>query len=422
MHSQVIRKASSSLESSSQSRSTEIFSGVVVALASIPSSIAFANIAGVNPLVGIWSSVILGLISTGVGGAPGLIAGAAGVVAVPLAPLIANHGVAFMGPTVFLAAAAQLIFGVLKLGRLVDLVDDNIMSGFLNGLGLLLIKSQLAIFSGLSGQPLAAASAVAAGTAAITTFLPRVTTAIPSALAGVAAATAATTLLAVFAPAFAASCSVGTLADTAGAATFAGGVSVLPSLRPLVSLMPPPEVSWAAAIRICGPAAMSVAAISILETLLAGKVAEAEGGRDGNGDRLLVGLSLGNFASACFGGFGGCGLIPQTVLNRSAGGRGALSSASYALTMALSVICLARIIGAIPLASLAGVMLTVAASTVQVAWTRCAFSDVWSGGAGAKAKLLILLTTSTICFKVDMAAGITTGVVLSALAKSARGG
>eukprot|EP00613_Pedinella_sp_CCMP2098_P065204 CAMPEP_0171972100 /NCGR_PEP_ID=MMETSP0993-20121228/221085_1 /TAXON_ID=483369 /ORGANISM="non described non described, Strain CCMP2098" /LENGTH=504 /DNA_ID=CAMNT_0012622577 /DNA_START=21 /DNA_END=1535 /DNA_ORIENTATION=+ len=421
----------------SNSVTKEVLSGFVVALASIPSSIAFANIAGVNPLVGIWSSVVLGLVSASVGGIPGLIAGAAGVVVVPLAPLLAAHGVGFMGPTVVLAALIELTFGLAKIGgKLVSAVDDNVLSGFLNGLGVLLFKSQIAVFAGLGGPALAAAASVAALTALVTKLLPLVTTAVPSALAGVVAATAATALLASqsLSPAVAAAASgVATLSDAAGAATFAGGLSTLPTLAPLAALSPPLGVSWAAAVKICGPAALSVAAISILETLLAGKVLTKAAGfsteagsrssesADGGGDRALLGLGLGSLASAALGGFGGCGLIPQTVLNLSAGGRGALSSASYAVTMALSVLCLAPLIGAIPVASLAGVMLTVAASTVQVEWTQAAFAGARGGGTVAKAKLLVLLATSTICFKVDMAAGIGVGIALTALAKAVVG-
>jgi len=97
-------------------------------------SIAFANIAGVSPLVGIWSSVVLGLVSALVGGSPGLIAGSAGVVVVPLAPLLAAHGTGAMAPCVFLAAGVQLLCGVSQVGKkAMRLVDDNVMKGFLNG-------------------------------------------------------------------------------------------------------------------------------------------------------------------------------------------------------------------------------------------------------------------------------------------------
>jgi hypothetical protein len=107
----------------------EALAGVVVALASIPMSIAFANIAGVSPLVGIWSSVVLGLVSALMGGSPGLIAGAAGVVVVPLAPLLAVHGTAAVAPCVLLAAALQVACSLGQVGKFMRLVDDNVMKG-----------------------------------------------------------------------------------------------------------------------------------------------------------------------------------------------------------------------------------------------------------------------------------------------------
>ena len=123
----------------------DVLSGVVSALASVPTSIAFAQIAGVNPLVGLWASVIVGFIMSVAGASPGLIAGAAGVVAVPLAPLISQHGVAYMAPAVFMAAVLVMLCVATKLSRAVSLVSDNVMFGFLNGLGCLLIKSQVFI-------------------------------------------------------------------------------------------------------------------------------------------------------------------------------------------------------------------------------------------------------------------------------------
>ncbi len=162
-----------------------------VALASVPTSIAFANIAGVPPLVGIWSSVIAGLFMSTLGASPALIAGAAGVVAVPLAPLIAQHGVVYMAPAVMLAAALVMLVVATRLSRAVSMVTDNVMKGFLNGLGCLLIKSQLGIFIALWGSPVLLSSLTIAGLSGLITLsLPAVFTAVPSSLCAVVATTA----------------------------------------------------------------------------------------------------------------------------------------------------------------------------------------------------------------------------------------
>lgn len=373
----------------SYSKTKDILSGLVVALTSIPASTAFANIAGVNPLLGIWSSVILGLISAIIGGRSGLIAGAAGVVAVPLAPLIAQHGVAYMFPTVMLAALIEGTASLLKAGRLISLVTDSVMKGFLNGLGCLLFKSQLPVFLALSGASLSAAVGVAAVTALVTFFLPRVTTEVPSSLVGVVLATILTQVLALPVP---------TLADVSGAEIFAGGVAVLPSF----SAFPAVALSLAT-FKIILPVALSIAFISILETLLAGKVvAEYKANEGGSAqsseeesksnNRMLAGLSTGTFAAGLFGGFGGCGLIPQTLLNMQSGGRGRLSSLSYGVAMAACVVLAAPVIGTIPLASLAGVMLTVALSTVQPAATiEHAKAAVKASSPGARTDFVALV-------------------------------
>jgi len=388
----------------------ELLSGLVVALASVPTSIAFASIAGVSPLIGIWSSVVLGAVSTGVGGRPGLIAGAAGVVVVPLAPLIASHGQVYMAPTVVLAALMIAAFGALKLGRLVDLVTDNVMKGFLNGLGCLLIKSQLAVLLGLTGAAQAATLAVALFTGLVVKLLPKVTTAIPSSLAAVVLATALSAALQL---------PVATLAQ-GNAATFAGGLAVLPTWAGVGALT---AVPWTAAtLRVIFPVAVSIAMISVLETLLASKVVAEQASNDGraslgSNNRLLAGLAAGNVASAALGGFGGCGLIPQTLLNAQSGGRGALSAIGYAASMGGCVVLAAPAIGAIPVASLAGVMLAVAFATVQVEGTTAAIKAATPVGGrwntAAVADLVALLAASMVCFFVDMAAGIVLGVALT---------
>jgi SulP family sulfate permease len=248
---------------------------------------------------------------------------------------------------------------------------------------------------------------------------------VPPALAGVALATAAASALPLLAPSLAARCQVATLAGAAGgAATFAGGGGVLPRILDLGQLAHTPLALW----RACAPAAASVAAIAVLETLLAAKVAAAgkpppppTSGRHAHAeDRVLLGLGLGNAASALLGGFGGCGLIPQTVLNAQAGGRSRVSSGSYAVATALIVVVFAPLVGAVPVASLSGVMLTVAAATVQVPHSKRVLQAALkqqppAAAARAWAQLLVLATTSATCFFVDMAAGIGAGVALTAL-------
>mmetsp|Transcript_39803 Transcript_39803/g.77944 ORF Transcript_39803/g.77944 Transcript_39803/m.77944 type:complete len:318 (+) Transcript_39803:104-1057(+) len=306
-----------------------------------------------------------------------------------------------------LVAAIEVFFAFFKLGKYVDLVSDSVLKGFLNGLGCLLIKSQVSLFTSLSGTRLLHAVVVASATAYIVKFAPRFTDEIPSPLVAVTAVTAASKFF---------SLKVATLASTAGYFTFAGGLSVLP--KPMLALGVPFTLKT---MKVVFPVALSIAMISILETLLAGKVIEdyaasaGEMGSPSDNDRMLSGLALGTAASAMMGGFGGCGLIPQTLLNAQSGGRGIVSSVSYALCMGVCVVLAAPLIGSIPVASLAGVMLTVAASTVQIQPTlgaiRGALRD--EGGKTAVVNLTALIVTSFVCYFADMATGIGAGVVIT---------
>lgn len=388
---------------------------MTVALASIPSSVAYANIAGVSPLVGVWSSVVVGLVAPLLGSRPGVISGSASVVAVPLAGLVATRGAGVITVVIALAALIELLFAVAKLGRFISLVTDPVMAGFLNGLGLLLFKSQLKVFN--HAPDLLAALTVAAGTAALVKIIPRLSKAVPASLAAIVLASAAAKALKL---------NLETLASTCGPATFAGGLSVLPRL------VSPPALSLELLRAVCVPAA-SIAFISALEMLLASKVADEAAIRNRSGgapdgasapadalarledgvtppDRSIAAMAGGNALSALLGGFGGCGLIPQTVLNAQSGGRGRLSAAAYAVAMALFVVFAAPLVGAVPLACLAGVMCTVGTATVQWLPTASAARDLAMLRRLPEAVALLIATA--VCFKVDMAVGIVLAVVV----------
>lgn len=389
----------------------EVLAGATVALASLPTSVAFANIVGVSPLMGVWSSVVLGGVAPLLGARRGVVFGAAGVVAVPLAPLVAAQGASVIALTTLLSALLQAAFGFCKLGRCIGLVSGSVMSGFLNGLGLLLIKSQLRVFTG--APAVRPALALAALTIALTRAVPRLPAlkAVPPSLGAILLASAASAALGL---------DVATLADAAGASTFAGGLALLPRPIALSSLRASPSVLRAA----CGPAA-SIALISLLETLLAAKVldnqAEAGEAVTADPDRSCLAMAGGNALSALLGGFGGCGLIPQTLLASSSGGRSALSSVAYAVAMGGLVLFAAPLVGKVPLPALAGVMLTVGGSTVQWRPTWTALREA-AAERRVPSRLVALVAASVTCFRVDMAAGIVLGVLIERVFGGARPG
>eukprot|EP00978_Attheya_sp_CCMP212_P001744 scaffold3577_cov60-Attheya_sp.AAC.1 len=405
---------------------TESLSGTTVALTSIPASIAFATIAGVDPLVGIWSSVVLGAVSSIAGLRAGLVAGAAGVVAVPLGKIVRSSGVKYMGPTILLASLMELIFGLAKGGRLINLVSDPVMTGFLNGLGCLLLKSQLDIFRAVDGvgllprPELMATGGITALTAVLTIFLPKLLpgNGWPCSLMAIVASTVLARVMHL---------PISTL--TIGSSS-TGGVdqswySSLPSFVGLTG--GDSSLLTVKTLQLVAPAAFSIAVISILETLLAVKVVDdAVGTTDETTDdadavknKSLMAMSAGNALSALFGGFGGCGLIPQTFLNLQSGGTGVTSVLVYTAVMALSVLFFAPLIGMIPYASLAGVMGVVAFNTIQ--W-KPTIKSITRANKGVKflgspinkisIDLMALVAASLICFKVDMGTGIIVGIMI----------
>jgi len=424
----------------------EVLAGMTVALASIPSSIAFASIAGVDPMVGVWSSVILGSISSFAGMRAGLIAGSAGVVVVPLATVISSYGPQYMAPTVILACLMEFIFSFAKGGKLINYVSDPVMSGFLNGLGCLLLKSQFKVFmspassdgvlSLLPKPELMATAGVTALTGALSLLLPMILpgNAWPTSLMAIAAATVA-------AQVFDLPVQFLTVGDNSSSDN--SWYSLLPKF---VGLPTSGEASVLSTktLKLVAPAAFSIAVISLLETLLAVKVVDDADGtsaarkeqkKNAGGtynvtaennalDKSCMSMALGNTVSALFGGFGGCGLIPQTLLNIQSGGRGTISVLSYAFIMAVSILFSSSLIKMVPTSTLAGVMILVALRTIQWKPTAHALNgalnsmkstrtnEKGSNNSDALASFVALAASSFVCYNVDMGSGIILGVLL----------
>lgn len=125
----------------------EFIAGVVVALATIPTSISYAAVIGISPSTGIWNSAILGLCSSMIGGAPGMITGAAGAAALPMSRIYKLHGLPWMTAAVLVASFIELSFGFSKLSRLADIVTEPVVIGFFNALSMFIVRSQVSIIS-----------------------------------------------------------------------------------------------------------------------------------------------------------------------------------------------------------------------------------------------------------------------------------
>ena len=387
----------------------ETLSGINVAFSLLSKAVACSAIVGVDPLAGLWSSVALGGASLVGGMRPGVVAGSAAVVAVPLGAFAATHGTALVPLVVLLAALLEGIAGGLGLARAVDLVSAEVLAGFLNALGAALLMSQVSTLS---------ASPYAAGVAGLCVVLTRVLPSkpIPSSLVGLAVASAVGSVLGLDGLA------------AANPAAFEGGLAALPSPPDLAPLL------TTDAVAIALPAACGIAFISILETLLAARVVDdnrceelctffydevgdivLEGDSDKREDvptATVFSLALGNAVSAVIGGFGGCGLVPQTVLNLQSGGAGAASVAAYAFSMALFGLVLAPAVGQISAAALAGVLVSVSLDTIQWRPTIDTVRGALDDDDDARRRLATLVVTAVLCYEVGFAVGIVAGVVL----------
>ncbi|MGV6806487.1 MAG: SulP family inorganic anion transporter, partial [bacterium] len=179
---------------------TEILSGTTVALALVPEAVAFAFVAGVGPMIGLYAAFMMGLITSIFGGRPGMISGATGATAVVMTALVATHGVQYLFATVILAGLIQITAGLLRLGKFIRLVPYPVMLGFVNGLAIVIFLAQLGQFSvkdesgmmaPMQGDMLYIMVALIAITMAIVHFLPKLTTAVPSGLVAIIAVTLA---------------------------------------------------------------------------------------------------------------------------------------------------------------------------------------------------------------------------------------
>lgn len=331
--------------------------GLATSLAMVPEAIAFSFVAGVNPLVGLWTTVTLGFTAALMGGRAGICSSASGACSVVVAALCASHGPAYLSVCAIMAGFLQVFGGIIGLGRFIRLVPHPVMLGFVNGLAIVMTKAQLVHFQE-GGKFLALTSAggasvygIAALTMAFVKLMPKVTKVVPPSLGAVVLSTIVTKVLKL---------PVKSLADVAGAATFKGGLSVLPKFG-----LPAVPFSFATLATVF-PYAATMAAVGAIESLLTMQLIDGmvDDGKRGSTKRECIGQGFGNLLSGLTGGIGGCALLGQSLINVQSGGSvSKFSGISMAMFLAAGIVAFAPLLGSIPVASLVGVMLLVCQST-----------------------------------------------------------
>lgn len=372
---------------------TEVLSGLTVALALIPEAVAFAFIAGLSPLTGLYAAFVMGLVTSILGGRPGMISGATGAVAVVLVTLAQLYGVEYIFATVVLAGIIQISAGVLRLGKLMRLVPHPVIFGFVNGLAIIIFMSQLDQFkdpSGnwLTGMPLFILLGLVLITMLIIWGLPKLSKAIPASLVAI---------LTIFGAVVFFDIETKTVGDMA---SIQGGfppfhIPVVPfNLETLFIIL---------------PYAAIMAGVGLIESLLTLNIIDEITETRGRGNKEAVAQGVANIISGVFSGMGGCAMIGQSLINISAGARARLSGIVAAVMLLVFIMFGANLIEKLPMAALTGLMIMVSIGTFEWAslktFRRMPKSDIF---------VMVLVTLVTAVLH-NLALAVIIGVIIAAL-------
>ncbi|MDA9587661.1 SulP family inorganic anion transporter [Flavobacteriaceae bacterium] len=384
----------------------DVLSGLTVALALVPEAVAFAFVAGVSPVVGLYGAFMMGLVTAIFGGRPGMISGATGAMAVVMVHLVKegnelgnsdSAGLHYLFITLLLVGLIQMSAGFLRMGKFVRMIPHSVMMGFVNGLAIVIFISQLGMFKSqgewLQGTSLYTMMGLVAMTMTIMIILPLFTKKVPAALTAILVVSG----VVIF----------GNL-ETETVRTFIvsnGGEGIKAGL-PHFEI---PSVPFSLRTLIfIGPYALILAAIGLIESLMTLNLIDELTDSHGSGNRECVAQGAGNFVNGLFGGMGGCAMIGQSIINIKSGGRGRLSGIVAALALLAFVLFGSGFIEQVPIAALVGVMFMVVIGTF--AWSSF---KVWNKVPKADVIVILLVTLLTVVF--DLAIAVLVGVVVSSL-------
>ena len=402
-----IRKRSSNAKN-------DILSGLTVALALVPEAVAFAFVAGVDPLVGLYAAFMIGLITSVFGGRPGMISGATGALAVVMVTLVARGnamgaegdelGLYYLFLTVILMGVIQVLAGVFKLGKFVRLIPHPVMMGFVNGLAIVIFLSQLSMFMTsengemvwMQGASLWTMIGLVGLTMAIMFGLPHITKKLPEALVAILVVSA----IVIFGDLEVAT--VGSFIRDGGGEGLKGGLPL-----PQWAIFEKIPLNFET-LKFIGPYALILAAIGLIESLMTLNLIDELTETRGNSNKECIAQGGANILTGFFGGMGGCAMIGQSIINIKGGGRGRLSGIVAALALLGFILFASGLIEQVPISALVGVMFMVVIGTF--AWSsfriinKIPKTDVF---------VLILVSSMTVFF--DLAIAVISGVIVSAL-------
>ena len=412
-----------------QNPKNDILSGLTVALALVPEAVAFAFVAGVPPLVGLYGAFMMGIVTALFGGRPGMISGATGAMAVVMVHLIQKGnevginldtpieqlGLQWLFITLLFVGGIQMLAGVFKLGKFVRLIPHPVMMGFVNGLAIVIFLSQLtmfpnavpsdislidntsewftALFSNIAFWKMMAFIGVTMG---IMFGLPKLTKKVPSALVAILVVACITIFGGIDVS------TVGSFIVDKGGEGLEGG---LPTFQDQIfGLFGTLAGHW----DLIFSTAFILAAVGLIESLMTLNLIDDMTETRGNGNRECIAQGGANMLNGLFGGMGGCAMIGQSIINVDSGGRGRLSGAVAAIALLCFVLFGAPLIEQIPIAALIGVMFMVVIGTF--AWS--SFRIIRKIPV---ADAIVLIAVSAITVWQDLAIAVIAGVIISAL-------
>jgi SulP family sulfate permease len=372
---------------------TEVLSGLTVALALVPEAVAFALIAGLSPLTGLYSAFVMGIVAAVFGGRPGMISGATGAVAVVIVSLAISHGKEYVFAAVILAGIIQALAGFFKLGKLMRLVPHPVIFGFVNGLAIIIFMSQLEQFKDVSGAWLTGTSLyILLGLVALTMViiwgLPKLTKVIPASL---------TAILVIFGIVWGFDIDTKTVGDMA---SIQGGFP--PFHIPNIPLN-------VATFMLILPYSVIVAGVGLIESLLTLNIIDEITETRGRGNKEAIAQGIANMLSGVFSGMGGCAMLGQSLINISSGARARLSGIVAAIGLLVIVMFGAALIEQLPMAALTGLMIMVAIGTFEWASLRT-FNKM------PKSDIFVMVTVTLVTiFLHNLALAVVVGVIIAAL-------
>lgn len=362
----------------------DILSGIVVALALIPEAIAFSIIAGVDPMVGLYTSFAIAVTIAFFGGRPGMISAATGAMALVMVTLVKDHGLQYLFAATILTGILQILFGVFKLARFTKFIPRSVMIGFVNALAILIFMAQLEQFVDATWVMYA----MVAGALAIIYLFPRVTKAVPSPLVAIIVIT----IIALM-----------TNSDVRTVGDMGKLSSELPAF-----FFPNVPINFET-LKIIFPYSIALAMVGLLESLLTASIVDDMTDTESNKNQESRGQGIANIVSGFFGGMAGCAMIGQSVINVKSGGRGRLSAFVAGTFLMFLIIVLGDLVVRIPMAALVGVMIMVSIGTFD-----------WSSIKGLAKNpvtdsIVMVTSTVTTVFTHDLSKGVFAGIILSAI-------